>query len=164
MKYVPTADFMQDLFGSPVSRHNLLEQLFANSDVAAIAGEHGVGKDVLLAAVGGDEASPAGSRLRQAVSKMRETTTEVPRGNAFPPDLDNATDGALELIGLFVNPLATTSMILNTAPPELEESARAIDPRLSLASYASRVFRVLAVQHPSLADALTNAANALERA
>lgn len=164
MKYVPTADFMQDLFGGPVSRRTLLERLFANSDIAAIAAEHGVGKDELFAVLAGDETSDAGSRLRQAVSKMREATTELPRGNAFPPDLDSATDGALELIGLFVNPLATTSMILNTSPPALEDAARAIDPRLSLASYASRVFRVLAVQHPRLADALTNAANALERA
>ncbi|MBV8638907.1 MAG: hypothetical protein JO322_12560 [Candidatus Eremiobacteraeota bacterium] len=164
MKYVPTAEFMQDLFGSTVSRASILERLFANSDIAAIAGEHGVERDNLLTAVNNDESSSAGSRLRTAVSKMREGTTEVPRGNAFPPDLDRTTDGGLELIGLFVNPLATTSMILNTAPPPLDDAARAIDPRLSLAAYASRVFRVLAVQHPPLAEALTNAANALERA
>lgn len=164
MKYVPTAEFMQDLFGGPVSRRTILERLFANSDIAAIAGEHGVARDALLTAIGPEESSAVGSRLRLAVSKMREATTEVPRGNAFPPDLGAATDGGLELIGLFVNPLATTSMLLNTAPPALDEAASAIDPRLSLAAYASRVFRVLAVQHPPLAEALTNAANALERA
>ncbi|HET9031011.1 MAG TPA: hypothetical protein VFN49_12630, partial [Candidatus Aquilonibacter sp.] len=74
------------------------------------------------------------------------------------------SDGALEFIGLYVNPLATTAMILNTAPPPLDDAARAIDPALSLAAFASRVFRVLAVQHPPLAEALTNAASALERA
>jgi hypothetical protein len=164
MKYVPTAEFMQDLFGGPVSRRAVVERLFADSDIAAIAGEHGVARDALLATVGLDEASAAGSRLRQAVSQMRQAATDVPRGAAFPPDLDRATDGGLELVGLFVNPLATTSLILNTAPPSLEEAARAIDPRLSLAVYASRVFRVLAVEHPALSEALTNAANALERA
>ena len=56
------------------------------------------------------------------------------------------------------------SMILSAPPPPLEDAARAIDPRLSLAGYASRVFRVLAVQHPALAGPLTNAANALENA
>jgi hypothetical protein len=164
MKYVPTAEFMQGLFGEPISRRSVLERLFANSDIAAIAGEHGVARENLLDAIGADESSEAGSRLRLAVSKMREAATQVPQGNAFPPDLNRASDGALELIGLFVNPLATTSMILNTAPPALEDAARAIDPHLSLAAYTSRVFRVLAVQHPPLADALTNAANALERA
>jgi hypothetical protein len=164
MKYVPTAEFMQDLFGGRVSRRALLERLFANSDIAAIAGEHGVTRDTVLSEVDGDESSLAGSRLRAAVSQMREAASDVPSGNAFPPDLAGTTDGALELIGLFVNPLATTSMILNTEPPALDDAARAIDPRLSLAAYASRVFRVLAVQHPELADALTNAANALERA
>ena len=164
MKYVPTAAFMQDLFGDTVSRTGIVERLFANSDIAAIAAEHGVERDRLSAAIGDDESSVAGSRLRTAVSKMREGTTEVPRGNAFPPDLDRVTDGGLELIGLFVNPLGTTSIILNTAPPSLDDTARAIDPQLSLAAYASRVFRVLAVQHPPLSEALTNAANALERA
>ncbi len=164
MKYVPTAVFMQDLFGGPVSRTTVLERLFANSDIAAISAEHGVDRENLFAAVAGDESSPAGSRLRVAVSAMREGATDVPRGNAFPPDLDRVSDGGLELIGLFVNPLATTSMILNTPPPALDDTARAIDPRLSLAAYASRVFRVMAVQHPPLAEALTNAANALERA
>ncbi len=164
MKYVPTADFMHDLFGGPVSRRTVVERIFSNSDIAAIAGEHGVQREALLASLSGDESSSAGSRLRLAVSKMREGTTEVPRGTAFPPELDNATDGGLELIGLFVNPLATTAMILNSAPPALDDAARAIDPRLSLAIYASRVFRVLAVQHPPLTQPLTNAANALERA
>lgn len=164
MKYVPTAEFMHDLFGGPVSRRNVVQRIFANSDIAAIAAEHGVERDALLASLGENESSAAGERLRLAVSKMREGTTEVPQGTAFPPELDNATDGGLELIGLFVNPLATTAMILNTPPPALDDAARAIDPRLSLALYASRVFRVLAVQHPALAQPLTNAANALERA
>lgn len=164
MKYVRTADFMHDLFGGTVSRRVLIEGLFGNSDIAAIASEHGVERANLLAAVDGNEASPAGERLRYAVSRMREAAQDVPRGNAFPERLDEVTDGALELIGLFVNPLATTAMILNAAPPPLDEAAQAIDPNLSLAAYASRVFRVLAVQHPPLAAALTNAANALERA
>ena len=155
---------MHDLFGGPVSRRSVLERIFGNSDIAAIAGEHGVQRDALLASLAGHESSDAGSRLRLAVRKMREATSELPRGTAFPPDLDNATDGGLELVGLFVNPLATTAMILNSPPPALEDAARAIDPRLSLAVYASRVFRVLAVQHPQLAQALTNAANALEHA
>ena len=164
MKYVPTADLMHDLFGGPVSRRTVLERVFANSDIAAIAGEHGVQRDALLASLAGNESSDAGSRLRLAVNKMREATTELPHGTAFPPELDKATDGGLELVGLFVNPLATTAMILNSPQPPLDDAARAIDPRLSLAVYASRVFRVLAVQHPQLAQALTNAANALERA
>ncbi len=164
MKYVPATAFMQDLFGGSVSRTTVVERLFADSDIAAIAAEHGVERENVLTALARDESSAAGSRLRIAVEAMRRGSTEVPRGNAFPKDLSRVTDGGLELIGLFVNPLATTSMILNAAPPALDEAARAIDPRLSLAAFASRVFRVLAVQHPPLAHALTNAANALERA
>jgi hypothetical protein len=164
MKYVPTGEFMHDLFGKPVSRRAIVEALYDNSDIAAIATEHGVSRSVLLEAIGGDENSDAGGRLRFAVSRMREASAHVPRGSAFPERLDTATDAALELIGLFVNPLATTAMILNTPPPPLDDAARAIDPELSLAAYASRVFRVLAVQHPPIADALSNAASALERA
>lgn len=155
---------MHDLFGGAISRAVIVERLFGNSDIAAIAAEHGVERGALLAAMAGDEASAAGERLRSAVVRMRADAQDVPRGNAFPERLDEVTDGALELIGLFVNPLATTAMILNTPPPALDDAARAIDPRLSLATYASRVFRVLAVQRPALAQPLTNAANALERA
>ena len=164
MKYVSTSDFMNDLFGGPVSRHTLVDRLFGNSDISAIASEHGVARAELLASIGENEVSDAGGRLRSAVLRMREGAPHVPHGNAFPEDLGRVTDGALELIGLFVNPLTTTSMILATPPPSLDDAARAIDPRLSLALYASRVFRVLAVQHPPFAEALTNAANALERA
>jgi hypothetical protein len=164
MKYVSTADFMHDLFGKPLTRRGLVEGLFGNQDIAAIASEHGVDCAGLLALIGNAEASEAGSRLRTAVVRMREATQGVPQGNAFPERLDEVSDGALELIGLYVNPLATTAMIVNAQPPSFDDAARAIDPKLSLASYASRVFRVLAVQHPAFQDRLTNAANALERA
>lgn len=163
MKYVSTGDFMHDLFGGPISRRTIVDRLFGHSDIAAIASEHGVDRSALLEVLGSDESSSAGERLRLAVSRMR-SVEGAPRGNAFPERLEHVTDGALELIGLFVNPLVTTSMILRTTPPPLEDAARAIDPRLGLATYASRVFRVLAVQHPPLATPLTNAANALESA
>lgn len=164
MRYVATNDFMHTLFAGAVSRAAILRGLFDDEDVAAIATEHGVSRDALLAAVGGDEASDAGARLREAVSTMRAMAAEIPTGAAFPSSLDRATDGGMELVGLFVNPLMTTAMILNRPAPSMDDVARSIDPKLSLAAYASRVFRVLAVQVPALATPLTNAAQALERA
>ena len=164
MRYVATNDFMHELFQGPVSRRTVLEGLLADSDVSAIASEHGVDRDKLLAALAGDESSEAGGHLREAIGRMRATAATIPSGNAFPPSLDATTDGGLELVGLFANPVMTTAMILNRPTPPIEDVARAIDPRLSLASYASRVFRVLAVQLPTLATPLSNAAQALERA
>lgn len=155
---------MHRLFGGDVSRNTVLAGLFADSDVAAIASEHGVDLAKLQAALHGDESSDAGARLREAVARMRSAAADIPAGNAFPPSLDRCTDGGLELVGLFANPLMTTAMILQRSPPPIDEVARAIDPTLSLAAYASRVFRVLAVQLPSLATPLSNAAQALERA
>ena len=164
MRYVSTNDFMHELFQGPVSRRTVLEALFSDSDVSAIASEHGVDREKLLGALADDESSDAGAHLREAVGRMREAAGSIPSGNAFPPSLEAATDGGLELIGLFANPVMTTAMILHRPAPPIEDVARAIDPRLSLASYASRVFRVLAVQMPSLATPLSNAAQALERA
>lgn len=155
---------MLALFGADVSRRAIVDGLFGHSDIAAIAAEHGVDRGLLLAEIANQEGSEAGARLREAVTRMRHATDAVPKGAAFPTRLERATDGALELIGLYVNPLMTTSLILHTQPPALEEVARSIDARLSLARYASRVFRVLAVQHPKLAEPLSNAAGALERA
>lgn len=163
MKYASTADFMLALFDGQMTRRTIVERLFSNSDVAAIASEHGADREQILRTLDGADASDAGARLRLAVETMRSTGA-APVGKAFPERLDMATDGALELIGLFVNPMMTTAMILGTPAPSFEEAGRAIDPQLSLAHYASRVFRVLAVQHPELAPALTNAAGALERA
>ncbi len=163
MKYASTADFMHDIFGTPLSRRTLVEQLFGNSDIKAIATEHGADCQRIVKAIGLNEDSEPGRRLREAVLRMRAAGISA-HGKAFPEDLERVTDGALELLGLFVNPLMTTAMILGTAPPPLEETGRAIDPNLSLARYASRVFRVLAVQHPELEAPLTNAAAALERA
>jgi hypothetical protein len=163
MKYASTTDFMQGLFEGTLTRGSIVEQLFGHSDIAAIAAEHGADRDRLLRAIGANEESPAGARLRKAVEVMRSTGV-APAGHAFPAQLDRASDGALELIGLFVNPLMTTAMILGAPPPSLEDAGRAIDPNLSLARYASRVFRVLAVQHPELERQLTNAAAALEAA
>lgn len=164
VRYVATNDFMHRLFEGPVSRKTLLDGLFADSDVAAIASEHGVDREKVLAAIDGNESSDAGAHLREAVGRMRAAAAQIPSGSAFPPSLEAATDGGLELVGLFANPVMTTAMILNRPVPPIEDVARAIDPRLSLASYASRVFRVLAVQLPSLATPLSNAAQALERA
>lgn len=164
MRYVATNDFMHRLFAGSVSRAAILSGLFDDEDVAAIATEHGVSRDTLLTAVAGDETSEAGARLREAVATMRATAAEIPTGAAFPSSLASATDGGMELVGLFVNPLMTTAMILNRPAPSMEDVARSIDPKLSLAAYASRVFRVLAVQVPALATPLTNAAQALERA
>lgn len=165
MRYVSTADFMQHLFAhGDVSRRSILDGLFADADIAAIANEHGVTRESMLAAIDGHEASTAGARMREAVARMREGAPAMPSGAAFPPELDRATDGGLEFVGLFVNPMMTTALILNTAMPPAEVAGRAIDPRLSLASYASRIFRVLAVEHPPLATPLSNAAAALEHA
>ncbi len=165
MQYVPTAEFMQRLFtGGEVSRRSILTALFANADVAAIANEHGVERGALLAAAAEHEASPAGARLRDAVARMREGAPAMPSGAAFPPDLAAATDGGLEFVGLFVNPMMTTALILQREMPSADVAGRAIDPRLSLAAYASRIFRVLAVELPALATPLSNAAAALERA
>lgn len=165
MRYVSAAEFMQRLFAAgEVSRGTIVAALFDDADVAAIANEHGVTRDGLLAAVGSHEASAAGARLREAVARMREGAPAMPSGLAFPPHLERATDGGLELVGLFVNPMMTTSLILGSAMPPAEVAARAIDPRLSLAAYASRVFRVLAVELPASSTALSNAAAALERA
>ena len=164
MRYVATSEFMHDLFQGDDSRRTVVEGLFADSDIAAISTEHGVDVNALLAAIDGDEESEAGERLRVAVKHLRSQAADLPAGNAFPPALDRATNGGLELVGLFANPLMTTALILRRTPPAIDEVARAIDPRLSLASYASRVFRVLAVQLPSLASPLSNAAQALERA
>ncbi|HET9030867.1 MAG TPA: hypothetical protein VFN49_11905, partial [Candidatus Aquilonibacter sp.] len=135
MKYRSTGDFMHSLFGKPISRKTLVRGLFGDSDIAAIATEHGVHRDALLEAITAEE-SPAGARLRAAVTRMRAAAAHVPHGNAFPENLDDVSDGALEFIGLYVNPLATTAMILNTAPPPLDDAARAIDPALSLAAFA----------------------------
>lgn len=164
MRYVATRDFMERLFNGEVSRRVVVDELFEDSDIAAIAGEHGVDPAKLQIAIAGDESSTAGAQLREAVVRMRAEAGSIPAGTAFPPSLDRATDGGLELVGLFVNPLTTTAMILNRPAPPIEEVARAIDPRLSLAAYASRVFRVLAVQVPQLGEALSNAAQALEHA
>lgn len=155
---------MHRIFAGRVSRTTILRGLFEDSDIAAIAAEHGVEREKLLLAVGLDESSEAGSRLREAVARIRETAAEIPSGSAFPSSLDESTDGGMELVGLFVNPLTTTAMILKRPAPAIEDVTRSIDPKLSLAAYASRVFRVLAVQLPSLAAPLTNAAQALERA
>ncbi len=155
---------MNRLFEGPVSRTTILSGLLADSDIAAIASEHGVEREALLRAIDLDESSEAGARLREAVWRMREVGAGIPTGAAFPPSLDSSTDGGMELVGLFVNPLMTTAMILSRPAPDMNDVARAIDPRLSLAAYASRVFRVLAVQVPSLATPLSNAAQALERA
>lgn len=164
MRYVAANDFMHALFDGVVSRKTIVDALFADSDVSAIASEHGVDREKLQTAIAGDEASDAGARLRQAVERMRTEAATIPAGAAFPPSLERSTDGGLELVGLFVNPLMTTALILHRPAPPIDEVARAIDPRLSLAAYASRVFRVLAVQLPSIAAPLSNAAQALERA
>lgn len=164
MRYVATNDFMRRLFTGTVSRATILAALFDDSDIAAIAGEHGVERDNVIRLLDRDESSEAGARLREAVSRMREAAAEIPSGAAFPSSLDASTDGGMELVGLFVNPMMTTAMILGRPAPAIDEVARSIDPRLSLAAYASRVFRVLAVQIPELATPLTNAAQALERA
>ncbi|MDQ2866761.1 MAG: hypothetical protein M3R51_11115 [Candidatus Eremiobacteraeota bacterium] len=155
---------MQRLFSSTVSRATIVNGLFADSDIAAIASEHGVEREKVVSALCGDEASTAGERLREAVLRMREAAAEIPSGVAFPASLDGSTDGGMELVGLFVNPLMTTAMILDRPVPQIADVARSIDPKLSLAAYASRVFRVLAVQMPQLATPLTNAARALEHA
>ena len=164
MRYVATNDFMHQVFGGAVSRQSIIAGLFANSDVAAIANEHGVNREKLQAMLQGDESSEAGERLREAVRRMRASGADIPSGNAFPPSLERTTDGGLELVGLFANPAMTTAMILHRGAPPINEVARAIDPTLSLAAYASRVFRVLAVQLPALATPLSNAAQALESA
>ena len=165
MRYVSTADFMQRLFSAgEVSRRSILAALFEDADIAAIANEHGVTCEGLLAAVAGHEESQAGARMREAISRMREGAPAMPRGAAFPSALDDATDGGLEFVGFFVNPMMTTALILETAMPSPEAAGRAIDPRLSLAAYASRIFRVLAVEQPPLSTPLSNAAAALEHA
>lgn len=164
MRYVATNEFLHRLFSGTVSRETILHSLFDDSDVAAIATEHGVEREKLLLAIAQDETSEAGARLREAVLRMREAAVEIPIGAAFPSSLEDSTDGGMELVGLFVNPLTTTAMILNRPAPAIEDVARSIDPGLSLAAYASRVFRVLAVQVPSLATPLSNAAQAFERA
>ncbi len=163
MDYLSAGDFMQQVFEGAVSRAEIVRALFTNSDIAAIASEHGVDRDALVAAVSRDESSIPGAYLRDALIRMR-ASAGIPRGTAFPERLERATDGGLELIGLHVNPLMTTALILGRPIPPLRDAARAIDPSLSLAAYASRIFRVLAVQHPPFAIALSNAAAALERA
>ncbi len=165
MRHVSTADFMQRLFAAgPVSRASIVSGLFDDADVAAIASEHGVRREALVRAASEDEGSEAGARMREAVARMRSGAPALPSGAAFPPELERATDGGLELVGLFVNPMMTAALILKTPMPPLEQAGRAIDPLLSLAAYASRVFRVLAVEHPDLSTPLSNAAAALERA
>jgi len=136
MRYVPTNDFMHRLFSGEVSRKTILDGLLSDSDIAAIASEHGVDREKLHTAFKGDESSEAGARLRQAVSLMRSDARTIPSGNAFPPSLELATDGGLELIGLFANPLMTTSMILHRPAPPIEDVARAIDPRARAAHSA----------------------------
>ena len=67
MRYVATNDFMHELFQGPVSRKTVLEALFSDSDVSAIASEHGVDREKLLEALADNESSDAGAHLREAV-------------------------------------------------------------------------------------------------
>lgn len=160
-RFSDTLAFMRAQFDRDVSRASLLGQLLDDERVGSVASEHGVERAALLLAVR-DETSATGAQLRRAIDAMRAEAPNFPGGAAFPPNLARVTDAALELIGLYANPLTTIALIYGQPVPPFDAAAKMIVRDVPLTHYASRVLRVLAYEFGTQKAALENAANALE--
>lgn len=162
---VSTADtksFLKTLFAQPeITRRNIVSALLDDERVGTVASEHGLERAALLGVLT-SEKSPVGANLKRAVGTMRQEAPNFPGGAAFPPNLERTTDAAMELIGLYANPLTTIAMIFKQPLPPFEAAAKMIVSDVPLTHYASRVLRVLSYEFETQKPALENAANALE--